>query len=247
MEENSVGPAYKQMAQKYAAQNDALPYLTSKIIKGSVGVWGEAAMPAHPDLKNEDAQQIVSWILSLSDKKGDQKTLPQAGTIIPTPKKGKEVMTLQATYTDNGGGGVRPLSGSSAVVLRPALMDARELKQFTGFTTKDSAGNLYLQFPQNTGSITIPQVDLTGIKAINLITCCSSAPFTGSVQIRLGTAEGGIAGNADVAWKSSSQAVVVPVQKGGNKIQDIVIVYTLKGKEQQLGRPLLRAIRFVPQ
>ena len=246
-DEKSVGPAYTQVAQKYAAKSDAMAYLTGKIIKGSAGVWGEAAMPAHPDLKSEDAQQIVSWILSLADKKGSNQTLPQAGNVTPAPQKDKEVMTLQATYTDNGGKGVRPLSTSAAKVLRPALMDAGDLSRFTGFTAKDSAGTRYLQLPQNSGTIMIPQVDLTGIKAIELLTCCSGADMSGSVQIRLGNAEGAMAGNADVAFKSGSQTIAVPVQKGGNKIQDIVLVYTLKGKEQTMGRPLLRAIRFVPQ
>ncbi|MBA2329210.1 MAG: PQQ-dependent sugar dehydrogenase, partial [Flavisolibacter sp.] len=246
-DEKSIGPAYIQVAQKYAAQKDAMPFLIEKILKGSAGVWGEVAMPAHPDLKKEDAEQIVSWILSLADNKRVQKTLPQSGIITPTPKKGQEVMTLQATYTDNGGGGVRPLSHSAAVVLRPALIDARDLKQFSGFTGKDSAATRYLQFPQINGSITVPKVDLTGIMAIELLTCCSSADFAGTVQIRLGTAEGAMAANADVSWKRNSQSIMVPVQKGSNKIQDIVIIYTLKGKEQQLGKPLLKAIRFVPQ
>ena len=156
-------------------------------------------------------------------------------------------MTLQATYTDNGGKGVRPLSTSAAKVLRPALMDAGDLSRFTGFTAKDSAGTRYLQLPQNSGTIMIPQVDLTGIKAIELLTCCSGADMSGSVQIRLGNAEGAVAGNSDVAFKSGSQTIAVPVQKGSSKVQDIVLVYTLKGKEQTMGRPLLRAIRFVPQ
>lgn len=245
-DEKSVGPSYTQVANKYQKQSDAAQYLMQKIIKGGAGVWGEVAMPAHPDLKGEDAQQIVSWILSLSNAKGAQKTLPQAGTVTPAPKKGGDVMTLQASYTDNGGAGVRPLTGSAAIILRPAFMEARDLNKFTGFTSKDSAGSRYLQFPQNSGTIHLPQVDLTGIKAVELLTCCSNAGLNGTVQLRWGSAEGALAGTADVDLKGNS-TLVVPVQQKSNKLADLFIVFTVKGKDQQLGSPLLRAIRFVPQ
>jgi glucose/arabinose dehydrogenase/cytochrome c551/c552 len=65
VDEKSIGPAYTVVAKKYADKNDAVSYLADKIIKGSRGVWGETQMPAHPALKNEDAQKISKWIMSL--------------------------------------------------------------------------------------------------------------------------------------------------------------------------------------
>ncbi|MFP5407401.1 MAG: c-type cytochrome, partial [Gammaproteobacteria bacterium] len=35
-----VGPAYKDVAAKYAGQKDAADKLAEKIIKGGAGVWG---------------------------------------------------------------------------------------------------------------------------------------------------------------------------------------------------------------
>jgi len=245
-DEPSVGPSYTQVAQKYATQKDAMPYLVDKIKGGSRGVWGEASMPAHPDLKNEDAQQIVSWILSLQDAKGGKASLPNAGTVTPKPAKGHEVFTLQATYTDGGAAGVRPLTGNTAIFLRPALIEAKDLKAFDGFTAKDSAGTRYLQFPQSSGYLKIEQADLTGIKAVELETCCVDATFSGAVQLRLGSAEGPVAGIADVEWKKGTNKITIPVQQAGNQVQNLFIVYTLKGKEPQQGTPLLRSIRFVP-
>lgn len=63
--EKSIGPAYTEVAKKYAEKNNAVSYLAGKIIKGSRGVWGETQMPAHPALKDDDAQKIGKWIMSL--------------------------------------------------------------------------------------------------------------------------------------------------------------------------------------
>jgi cytochrome c551/c552 len=49
---------------------NAPTYLAQKIIKGGAGVWGETAMSAHPNLPESDVQQIVQWVLSLSNQEG---------------------------------------------------------------------------------------------------------------------------------------------------------------------------------
>src|SRR5512139_684614 len=36
-----VGPAYKDVAAKYAGQKDAVDKLSQKVIKGGSGVWGQ--------------------------------------------------------------------------------------------------------------------------------------------------------------------------------------------------------------
>ena len=58
-----VGPAYKDVAKKYAGQNVA-DQLSQKVIKGGGGVWGGMAMPPMA-VSPEEAKQLVDWILSL--------------------------------------------------------------------------------------------------------------------------------------------------------------------------------------
>ncbi len=65
----SIGPSYTVIAEHYRDSTDAESYLTDKIINGSSGVWGNNTMPAHPDMTEEDALKIVSWIRSLADDK----------------------------------------------------------------------------------------------------------------------------------------------------------------------------------
>ncbi len=60
-----VGPAYKAVAAKYAGQKDAADKLAARIMKGSVGVWGQVPMPANPSVSAAEAQQLANWILSL--------------------------------------------------------------------------------------------------------------------------------------------------------------------------------------
>ena len=59
-----VGPAYKEVAAKYAGQKDAADKLAEKVIKGGVGVWGQVPMPANTQVTPAEAKTLVTWILS---------------------------------------------------------------------------------------------------------------------------------------------------------------------------------------
>ncbi|KQU81547.1 MULTISPECIES: c-type cytochrome [unclassified Rhizobacter] len=60
-----VGPAYKDVAAKYAGQKDAVDKLSQKVIKGGAGVWGAVPMPANTQVSDAEAKQLVTWILGL--------------------------------------------------------------------------------------------------------------------------------------------------------------------------------------
>lgn len=60
-----LGPAYKDVAAKYAGQKDAVDKLAAKIVKGGSGVWGNIPMPANPQVTDAEAKQLVQWILTL--------------------------------------------------------------------------------------------------------------------------------------------------------------------------------------
>ena len=60
-----VGPAYKDVAAKYAGQKDAEDKLTAKVLKGGSGVWGAVPMPANTQVNEAEARTLVKWILSL--------------------------------------------------------------------------------------------------------------------------------------------------------------------------------------
>ena len=60
-----VGPAYKDVAAKYAGQKDAEAKLVQKVIKGGSGAWGAVPMPANPQVSEAEAKTLVKWVLSL--------------------------------------------------------------------------------------------------------------------------------------------------------------------------------------
>lgn len=59
-----VGPAYKDVAAKYAGQKDAPAKLAAKVIAGGGGVWGPVPMPANPQVSPDEAKKLVAWVLS---------------------------------------------------------------------------------------------------------------------------------------------------------------------------------------
>lgn len=62
---NFMGPAFHDVAAKYAGKPEAQSYLTRKILEGSTGVWGVVPMPANTQLNPAQAAQLASWVLSL--------------------------------------------------------------------------------------------------------------------------------------------------------------------------------------
>jgi cytochrome c len=60
-----VGPAYKEVATKYAGQKDAADKLATKIMKGGSGVWGPVPMPANTQVNAAEAKKLAAWVLSL--------------------------------------------------------------------------------------------------------------------------------------------------------------------------------------
>jgi len=60
-----VGPAYKEVAKKYAADKKAEAMLVQKVMKGGSGTWGPVPMPANPQVSEAEAKTLVKWVLSL--------------------------------------------------------------------------------------------------------------------------------------------------------------------------------------
>ena len=60
-----VGPAYKDVAKKYAGDKTAEAKLVQKVLKGGGGTWGAMAMPANTQVSEAEAHTLVKWVLSL--------------------------------------------------------------------------------------------------------------------------------------------------------------------------------------
>lgn len=58
-----IGPAYKDVAAKYAGSRSAEEMLIKKVMHGGSGTWGSTRMPANR-VNEAEARKLVEWVLS---------------------------------------------------------------------------------------------------------------------------------------------------------------------------------------
>ena len=229
--EKSIGPAYLEVAQKYNKNEKAMNYLVEKIIKGGGGVWGEVQMPAHPTLPVGDAQQIVTWILSLSADKGQiKKSLPPSGAITPDANpKPNAVLVLSASYTDKGGPNIKPLTGRNTLLLNSSNVSFTGNEKTEGFTSMTMNGANLLVYPQMQGWFALDSLDLYGVKSVQIMSGWQEAPTTSfKVEVRLDSPEGTLLGEGKIALpknKENRSITTIPLKVApDDKFHDIYFV-----------------------
>ncbi|RVU02135.1 c-type cytochrome [Mucilaginibacter limnophilus] len=248
VDETSIGPAFKKVAEKYRSSPDANSYLPAKIIKGGAGVWGEVAMPAHPTLKESDAKLIVTWIRSLADQ-DKPKSLPANGTLTPKASDVKEqntVFNINANYTDAGSQGMVPLSGTASLVLRNSVIDAGEFQNIKEFYVDDQGGSKSVVLPSTTGSFKAGKFDLTGITAIEMNGFSNGDAANYTIEVYADKPNGNKLGTGTLAFKAGNQklSVKISLQKlADGKPHDVYIVAKQTGASKS--RPAIKTVRFI--
>ena len=78
-----AGPAWAQIAGKFRGmtQREVVASLTNSVVNGSVGIWGQIPMPAHPKLSRKQAAAAVTYILNVDEQEANLNT--------PTDKHGQ--------------------------------------------------------------------------------------------------------------------------------------------------------------
>lgn len=160
----SVGPSWLQVAARYKDKEEAVDALTQKIIKGGGGNWGQAAMSAHPQLKEEEASEMVKYILAIGKEQQTANRLPPKGTFRPDGKA-EGLYIFRAIYKDKGASKASPLVGKASHVLRNAKVGAIYCDENTGAVRYNNA---YIRFPSNQSYITFRDVDMTGIENLKM-------------------------------------------------------------------------------
>ncbi len=121
--EKLIGPSFAEIAERYGNRTEPVELLAEKILMGAQGTWGDQIMPAHPNIAQEEVEQMVTWILNnasdanfnfFSGTSGAFKTRnePLGET------QGSYVLT--AFYTDEGikGNLESPKTGRQKILLR---------------------------------------------------------------------------------------------------------------------------------
>ena len=250
--EKSIGPAYTDVAKKYRERNR--DYLVNKIKNGGGGVWGEVAMPAFPDLKNSELNALVTYILSLRQE--SKPSLGAKGSLDPTlgnPASPTGSLVISASYTDKGGTNIKPLTGSSSLVLSPNSVDLAQAGTFTGYAKMVFDGKTLLTIPNTTGSFALQGIDITGIGSITLMTA-SQEPIKSPIdfEIRLDSPTGEVVGRGTHAPSAGMKLPNMPIlmhqgnvalsAAGDGKKHTLYIVSDAKGAD--LGTFILMGVTF---
>lgn len=194
----SIGPTYTEIAQRYKGKGvDKM--LAGKIIKGGNGNWGKNMMAAHPQHSEEEALEMVRYILSIT--KPSAKPLALSGSIstdehLATKTKG--IYVIRANYADKGNPSTGRLTGRSMLSLRNPHVEAEDADIMHNTSTRhiDGTDMAFLANIQDGSHIGFKDIDLTGIKAIHFR---ASTQEPGSfIEVRQGGPLGKLIGKARV-------------------------------------------------
>lgn len=248
IDKKSVGPTYKQVAQKYKGDTGAAERLAKKVISGGSGVWGEVAMSAHPQIAETDAKEMVSYILSLSEEKQGVASLPVKGNYtmsIPKGDKGEGIYVVRAAYRDKGSNGVPSVSAEKILTLRNAKMAAGKASKIDGIM---KYGTIVIASTKGS-SIGFSNIDLTGIEQIKFTATAPKSQLNaagGIIEVRLDSPTGKLVGQTDMispaegGGLTSTPPAVVAKISGASGMHDVYFVF--QNEKVPGGKPLFVVI-----
>lgn len=204
--ETSIGPSYQDIANRYASDSKALTLLSTKIIQGGSGNWGQVPMAAHPDISVTEAKQMIEYILGLTGESQAKKSkYPTRGTYsndahLTSQTQGTYILT--ASYTDLGGGSIEGLSAQETFLLRYPKVEAETFDAGSAQKMNVPAGaapgieeELGIAIGQKDGHFMFKDLDLTGVKAVRgRFAVAPGIVKGGDVELRLDSLDGELLG-----------------------------------------------------
>lgn len=223
----SIGPSYLEVAAKYKGDPKGQEVIAQRIIKGSVGIWGEHAMSAHPDLSEEDAAAMVRYIMSLDDAQSGLASIPLAGTYVtkvPNGENGRGGYLLRAAYADKGNGNLQSLTTEKIIALRNPVVNIESYDVAEGTHLMTTPGRSFNIIKDN-AYVGFKDLDLTGITeiVINAEAASRVDAAGGIIEVRLGAPDGTLAGATekivpvDVDFRAELEKLRAEWEKGGQK------------------------------
>ncbi len=261
IDKKSVGPAYKLVAQKYKNDPEAVNKLSAKVVQGGGGVWGDAVMPAHPQLAMNDAKEILRYIMSLGDTKPAVVSLPVKGSYTPKIPAGdtKGAYIIRAAYKDKGANGAPSASAEDVLVLRnPAVLagSADKLGGVQKFKLPEPPIEMVIAMATDT-YVGFSKTDLTGIGQITFTVAAPVQQLNaagGIIEVHLDSPTGPVIGQTPnitakdipiVGTSFTPDMATAPI-KDTQGIHDVYYVFK---NAQSGGKPLfvLFALQYSPK
>lgn len=236
LDKASVGPSYVAIAERYAGKQGVEAMLSDKIIKGGGGAWGERAMIPHPNISKDDVDEIVNYILSLSDKSTIKRPVADEIELKDHIGKGNEgSYLLNVSYTDLGANGIQALQSRNHITLRSPWVQAEDFDsgnvRIATYPTENLA---YARAINHDTYIRFNKIDLSHVKQMLF----RIEPLSGGdLEVRLDSADGSLIGTIQILpaivkdekpWKDLKMNIL---QTKG--IHDVYFVFKSKSDKKQ--------------
>ena len=233
--DKSVGPAYLAIAQKYKKDRDPESFLSDRILKGASGIWGDNAMAAHPQLTQEEAKEMVRYILSLADEK--QKSKPVSDdNFVPNDKNKAGMYIFSANYADKGANGMGSQSASQTISLRSAKFKAASFNAYKDVAKMsiDERGDFVMS--STSGSyIAFNDLDLTDLSSLTVYASGrEGATVGGIIEVRLDKPDGELLGSTTIK-NGPSTPYKIPFDKKHTDTHTVFLVFVNPNAD---GKPL---------
>jgi cytochrome c len=164
----AVGPAFKQIAEKYSGKAGAIDSLAKRIIHGSSGIWGtDNNMPAHPSMSITDARTIANYILTINNQA--RNVLPGKGkymTDVPADDNGKGTYIFRVAYTDRGAGAIPSQTSDTVLILRSPKLNPLKAEIIEGGALRDQLDEYIFLTAKHGSHIGYQSIDLTDVRQI---------------------------------------------------------------------------------
>lgn len=222
VETKIVGPAYVDVANKYRDQPGALEASAQRVLKGSSGVWGEAAMLPHESFSADQIHLMLQWVFELKAGDGGAGLVKGlTGKITPPADASVITGTIEATYTDSGHSPARALIGKTQIKLRNHRVEAESADGMDGPVVKEddhASGRHFVGDIKQSQYIKFEGLNLSGLGRVICRVAGTSESF---IQFREGSSSGPLLGSVAVKstgawnkWEEVSGEIRVPDNPG---------------------------------
>ena len=194
----SVGPSYFDVAERYKHDPAAAEKLAGKVISGGSGNWGDHAMAGHPTLSKQEAAYMVKYILSVSQKSPNTRSMPLKGSFdpkIPTGENGEGGFLLRAAYKDKGASGITGISTESTIALRNPNLDPEHADEKKGTQLLITPSKSFFMTGDKS-YVGYNKIDMSGIRQIEFLVMVvpSSGAIGGTIEVHLDAPDGKLIG-----------------------------------------------------
>jgi cytochrome c len=230
--DQSKGPPYALVAQKYQKDAAARERLAKKVITGGAGAWGAYPMPPHPQHTPEQTRLMVDWIMTLTAGHQIPPTPGTEGgfTALHKPDLASDhgVYVLTARYTDQGAAGAAPLTGEAVCVLHSRIKKAafadllHHVEVVHELEGKDPIyTGMMARFAPN-GYVRFDQMNLAGIERVDFF-AGSAEGARGDFVIHADSPSGPVVAQVSVEDKPGYRVIPSPVKDPGG-VHDLYVV-----------------------